>query len=281
MSKPAIATYDAVAAACESITAAGGRVSVRAVIEQLGGGSPNAVTKHLRDWREQKPLIEARKSIMIDGRIATLIADQIEQAVTEARSEADAERAAAISDYELLANTGRDLEQRNQELEAQVAAAAEREQHHAGVIEQLRADIVVIKSEASEQIEKANAEAVAERAKSDALAGKFGAEQARAESLQEEVAKLARRLADVQGRLDAEHAARTEAEKALAVSEATLTAQTSRLADAVKARAEAEAAFVVERDARATAETSAAKAQAQADERGKFVASLEARLPIK
>ena len=294
--KQTIATFDAVAAACEAIEADGGRVSVRAVMAHLGGGSPNAVTKHLRDWREKKPLIEARKAITIDPRLNNLIAELIERAATDARSDADAERIAAVEDYELLATTGRQLEQIAEQQAEQLAAASEREQHDAGVIEQLRADaekiradaaaaIAAAKAEAAEVAAKALAEAQAERAKNDDLGRHLGASQTRGDALAAKVDELMKQVAELSAKLDAEREARVSADKALAVAEANVKALETRVADGAKALEaaekkviEAESALAVERTARAAAETAAAKAQAQADERAKLIDALTATI---
>ena len=292
--KETIATKEAVFAACEAIKAAGNRVSVRAVQAYLGGGSPNSVTEYLRDWRQNMPLIEARRAIVIDQRIHDLIAEQLEKAAKDARSDADAECAAAIADYELLATTGRELEQLTEQQAEQLAAAAEREQHDAGVIEQLRADaektradaaaaIASAKAEAAEAVAKAQGEAAAERAKNDDLARQLGASQTRADGLASKVDELMKQVTDLTAKLEAERIGRTAAEKALAVAEANVKALDARIADgakvldaASKRAADAEAALVAERNARAAAETAAAKAQAQADERAKQLDAAQA-----
>lgn len=294
--KQTIATFDAVAAACEAIEADGGRVSVRAVMAHLGGGSPNAVTKHLRDWREKKPLIEARKAITIDPRLNNLIAELIERAATDARSDADAERIAAVEDYELLATTGRQLEQITEQQAEQLAAASEREQHDAGVIEQLRADaekiradaaaaIAAAKAEAAEVAAKALAEAQAERAKNDDLGRQLGASQTRGDALAAKVDELMKQVAELTTKLDAERTGRVTAEKALAVAEANNKALEERITvtyrsveETTRRASDAEGALFAERVARSAAETAAAKAQAQADERAKLIDALNASL---
>ncbi len=294
--KQTLATFDAVAAACEAIESAGGRASVRAVIAHLGGGSPNAVVKHLRDWRDQKPLIEARRAIVIDERIATLIAEQIERASSEARTSADEERAAAVADYELLANTGRELEAQAEVDAARIEELEQRTQHDAGVIDSLRADaektradaaaaIAAAKAEAAEVAAKAQGEAAAERAKNDDLGRQLGAVTTRADSLEAKVADLAQQVADLTAKLDVEHAGRTAAEKALAVSETNNKALEERITvtyrsveETTRRASDAEGALFAERVARSAAETAAAKAQAQADERAKLIDALNASL---
>ena len=292
--KQTLATRESVAAACEAIEAEGGRASVRAVIAHLGGGSPNAVVKHLRDWRDQKPLIEARRAIVIDERISDLIAQQIERAASEARTTADEERAATMADYELIATAGRELEAQAEADAARIEELEQRTQHDAGVIDSLRSDIEKIradaaaavalaKKEAAEVVAKALAEAQAERAKNDDLGRQLGASQTRGDALAAKVDELAKQVADLTAKLEAERIGRTAAEKALAVAEANVKALDARIADgakvldaASKRAADAEAALVAERNARAAAETAAAKAQAQADERAKQLDAAQA-----
>lgn len=244
------ATLESVIAAADAILASGGRVSVRNVMDRLGGGSPNSITAHLRTWREQKPLIEQRKAIVIDERIAALIAEQVEKAATLARAEAEEERASAVADYELVASTGRDLERECEQLREQIAAATQRAQHDAGAIEQLRAEASTAKTEAAEAINKAQAEAQTERAKNDSLAQQLGAAQA-------ELKLLQARAAALETKLDEAQAEAGRAQRAAAVSDARLAEGEKREKDLAARLAAAEA------QAKATAEQ-LAQAQAQA-----------------
>lgn len=286
MSNPnAIATFEAVAAACEAIEGAGARVSVRAVMNHIGGGSPNKVLEHLNKWREQRPVIEARKAIVIDERIAGLISEQIATAVREATAEANAQRDEAVADRDLMKSSADKFEALSIEQATALAAAGERAQRDAGKIEQLESDLEkertdsaeAIRAErvaATEAVDKARAEAAAERANADKLRSELGAAQARVDALQAQLAELR----DVRAQRDTEHSARVKAETALAGATSESRAVTARLEDITDRANKAETALAAERTARGAAEISAAAAKAAADERAARIKDLEGQL---
>lgn len=290
MSNPAtIVSIESVAAACEAIEAAGGRVSVRSVMNHLGGGSPNAVTKYLREWREKKPLIEARKAIVIDPRIAELIAEQVSRAAGEASAEAIAKRDEVQADNDVLAAAGEALERERDQLQAQLAAAADRAQHDAGKIEQLEADLEKVradaaaaidaaKKEAAEAIALARAEAQAERAKSDELTHQKALLQGRVDSLKEKLADADKDLADVRAQYSKEHGLHVEAARKLSVAQSHIEDLQKRATECAEAlKAANTRANQAERE-RSDAAAAAAGAKASAEAGAQLVTSLRERI---
>lgn len=158
----AVITQDSVYAAAEALEARGLRVSVRAIRDHLGGGSPNLITPLLASWRAKRPQV-AQAAIQLDPRIGQLIAEQVQVAAGEAARRAD-ERASEAEDTLQL------CQQENAELTAELMDAtsaledvrAQREQQ-AGTISELREDLVRTRKEALEEIEAADAKADRER----------------------------------------------------------------------------------------------------------------------
>lgn len=278
MSKQSISTFEAVAAACDAITEAGGRVTVRAVMNHIGGGSPNRVLALVQQWRDRKPQVEARKKFIVDERVGAILAEQLEHLLAESRKEADAARDDALSDAEMTAESNRELEAEAEANEARIVELEQQTQRDVGVIAELRAELEKIRAEAADAVEKARAEAAAEREKNDLLTRQVGALQTSSEALEAKSADLAARLSDALSTLDAERQARVGAEKTLAVLEARLADSVGALGAATQKLGEYESALSAERAARAAAEASAAASKAQADERAHVVQALEARI---
>ncbi|MEC4025631.1 DNA-binding protein [Pseudomonas fulva] len=112
----ALVTFESVAAAAEALVANGGKASVRAVKDALGGGSPNAILPLLNEWKAGRPLVRA-SDIALDPRIAQLIAEQIGTASAQAAKMAEDKAAEIQADAEVIAEAGREAEARAGELE--------------------------------------------------------------------------------------------------------------------------------------------------------------------
>lgn len=243
--KQFLVTVESVASAAESIQSEGGKPSVRSVIARIGGGSPNVVCVLLNRWRESKPVVESRKSIFIDERIAALIADQTQKAVTEAAASANEQRISVDADMQLIAVRGAELEQQAAADADRIAAFEAAKQHDLGVIESLQAAVVAAKTQATLDVDTANAaaglsiekaekQALNERARADLLVSDLGAANAKISALQEhsefmksENERIRSSLADAQQSV-------VTLEKGLAVSESKLSAAQASAADYCK-----------------------------------------------
>lgn len=289
----ALATLETVSAAASAIVAEGGTPSVRGVRERIGGGSPNSITRYLREWHQQRPAVVAQQQITIDPKIHDLLAAQIATAVSEATKAATAERDARADDLAQVEQQAAELEARLDLAEKQAAELREKVQHQSGQLEAARAALEAAKADAvattqqtkaeaaaavkqahddaaklvqtaqadaHKQVTEAQNEAAAERKKNDAMTRQLGA----AEEKAAEAERLRASLAELTADHKKEHAGRVDAEKKLAVEQAKA-AQVDGLAAQVEAL----------RQSLAKAEIHAAKAQAQADERAATLATLK------
>lgn len=283
------ATLEAVIAAAEAIEAEGGRASVRNVMERLGGGSPNVITAHLRTWREQKPLIEQRRAIVIDPKIADLIAEQVSRAAAEASAEAITKRDEVQADNDLLAAVGEALEKERDQLQVQLAAAAKQHEHNAGMIEQLQHEVAqervqaaeAIRAEreaAAEAVAKFQAEAAAARQKADELNQQVGTLQTRVDTLKERLAEVGQDLEKARADYAIDHGGRIEAERLLAVVRSQVKDLEDRATTCTKALEEANTRAKQAERERADAAVEAAGAKASAAASAEHVASLKDRI---
>ncbi|WP_229483684.1 DNA-binding protein [Massilia horti] len=140
-------TLDEVTAAAISLQDDGMRVTIEAVREALGTGSPSTIHKHLVEWRASQAKPEAPKpeipeSIVADlGRWAQQFAQQAGAGANDALAQAE-------SDMDALLKAGEELEAERDELLAQVASiTSARDQalataaEHAETIERLTVEL--------------------------------------------------------------------------------------------------------------------------------------------
>lgn len=233
----AVITQDSVYAAAEALEARGLRVSVRAIRDHLGGGSPNLITPLLASWRAKRPQV-AQATIQLDPRIGQLIADQVQVAAGEAARRAD-ERATEAEDTLQL------CQQENAELAEQLATAttalddvrALREQQ-AGTIAELREDLARTRKEALEEIEAADARAARERESAELARTALAKAELRLEALPKFEAEIER----LKAALEAAQAGRQSAEQQAAVLAAQEAAAIARADDLTTRLAAQEAA---------------------------------------
>jgi vacuolar-type H+-ATPase subunit I/STV1 len=116
-------TFDEVTAAAISLQNDGKRVTIEAVRDFLGTGSPNTIHKHLTVWRAShaKPA-EAPKADIPESIVAAL-GSWAQQFAEEASAGVRDDLAQSESDMESLLESGEQLEAERDELLAQVASA--------------------------------------------------------------------------------------------------------------------------------------------------------------
>jgi len=161
-----LVTYETVARACEALAAEGKRPSVRAIIAQLGGGSPNVVLDYQRAWKAGRPVVKTT-DINVDPRIGQIVAEQIAQAVASARADIEAQLNEAEQDVETVGRAGREAEERAAALAGELEAARGQVQSLTGQIDQLKADAEQVKADAVEKVEAAEERAGAAIAKAE------------------------------------------------------------------------------------------------------------------
>jgi colicin import membrane protein len=194
-----LVTYETVAQACEALSAEGKRPSVRAILAQLGGGSPNAVLDHQRQWKAGRPTVKSA-DIQVDPRIGLIVAEQIAQAVAAARADIEAQLAESEQDAETVGKAGREAEERASALAEELEAAKAKLQAMAGQIDQLNADAEKVKAEAGERVKAAEERACDGIAKAEDEARR---EREAREAAQMQMAKAELRL-EALPRLEAE-----------------------------------------------------------------------------
>lgn len=261
--KSRLVTAESVKAAAQALASTGRKISVRAVIGELGGGSPNAVLAHLKSWRAEHPVAADAVPVMVDPRILQILREQIggaeERALEAARervAEVEEDNAALGEEVTKLQAALEAVEQKCQEAIAAAVAQAEK-----------------ARAEAEAAIDKASAEARREREIAVATHDALAVATARLEELPALKAELDR----LRHQLATERAARATAEQGAAVAgeqaagAARLVAQSSEQATQLRAdltRVQGELgtlrqALTEERGARAAAEQAAAVLTAQ------------------
>lgn len=111
-------TFETVAEAANTLIDAGQRASVRLVTAHLGGGSPNTVLKHLREWKSGRPLVRVAET-NLDARITTAIVEQMQRVAAEAAAMAEELATSTEDDLQALAEAQHELEQQIASLTAE------------------------------------------------------------------------------------------------------------------------------------------------------------------
>jgi chromosome segregation ATPase len=253
----ALVTFDSVATAAQAITDEGGKASVRAVIQALGGGSPNAVLPLLNEWKAGRVVVRAT-DIALDPRIAALIAEQISTASVQAAKAAEDRASDVQADAEAIAEEGRIVEARAIELQKALDAAQAEivikgraledlavERVRDGEIAQDKINTLQIQLDsASERAEKALQAVAKDEVKLQAIP-KLEAQVERLAAFEQSAAVLASKLEDAQGVIE-------ELRQRLAASEK---ATTEARAATDKANREAEQARIAEQSGKAKLES--------------------------
>jgi chromosome segregation ATPase len=189
----AIVTFQSVAAAAEKLVAEGGKASVRAVITELGGGSPNAVLPLLNEWKSGRPLIRA-SDITLDPRIAGIFAEQLATAMAQAAKAAEDKAADTQSDAEAVAESGREAEAKAAQLEQALEKSRLEVSSSARALEDLALERSRDQQTALETIGNLKVQIDSERERADVAVGKVAEDKVRLEALpklEAEVQRLA------------------------------------------------------------------------------------------
>jgi colicin import membrane protein len=213
----ALINFEAVATAAEKLQAAGQRASVRAVMDEIGGGSPNSVLKLLNEWKAGRPVVRVADAAL-DGKITTAIVEQMQRVATAAAAAAE-ERAASLSeDLQTMTDA-------NAAAEHEIAALASKldaSQKHVATLETQLKDSTEEAHRVAEQninlVASLRQDTAAERQRLEVAT----TELARAEVRLEALPGLHAEVAQLRAQLDASQQARVVAEQAAAVAAARL-----------------------------------------------------------
>lgn len=224
-----LVTRELVFEAAEALVAelGGKSPSVRRVRERLGGGSPNAITEFLREWRDTQVAIRSAATIQVDDATLRAIETQLKAVSEAARADLQERLRMAEADIEELTAVGRELETRVAGLTAEFAAAKDELQQRCGEIRQLTADVEKTSALAAEEVAIARDAIEHERRAAEAAKVELG----RMEVRLEKMAEVGRECAGLRTALEHERKLRTDAERMAAVEQAHALGLAARLAD--------------------------------------------------
>jgi chromosome segregation ATPase len=155
-------TFDDVSAAATNLQNDGTAVTIDAVRDFLGAGSPNTIHKHLAAWRASDAKPVAAPSADIPESVAAALSSWVQQFAEEAGAGARDALARSESDLASLLESGERLEAERAELLAQVASMTS-----------ARDEALATAAERGEDIERLTAELRnARQVATDALVGK-------------------------------------------------------------------------------------------------------------
>lgn len=223
----ALVTFESVAAAAESLQAAGQRASVRAVIAALGGGSPNTVLKLIGEWKAGRPVVRVADT-ELDARITDAIRVQMQRIAEQAAAAAEERAAALDEDLQVLAEAQATAEQQI------TALAGERDKAQAQAadfVEQLKAEQAEAERhqvQAAEALAAVRLELASERQRHEQAAASLVRVEVRLEALPALHSEIER----LRQALDKSEHARTQADQAAAVLAARLEAEARRAKEA-------------------------------------------------
>ena len=202
---------------------AGQRPSVRAVIAHLGGGSPNAVLKHLGEWKAGRPVVRIEDTAL-DARITSAIIDQMQRVAVAAAAAAE-ERAAGIEDdLQALAEAQQAAEQQIEALTAERDTSREQSEGLSRQLADVQANAERTQQHATEQAAAFRVELAGERKHQEQTAAALVKAEVRLEALPDLHTEIAR----LRAVLDTEGKARVAAEQQAAVLAAKLDAAIER-----------------------------------------------------
>jgi hypothetical protein len=115
-------TIDEVTAAASSLQDDGKRVTIEAVRDFLGTGSPNTIHKHLIVWRASHAKPAEAPKADIPEPVAAALGNWVQQFAQEASAGVRDALAQSESDMQALLESGEQLEAERDELLAQVAS---------------------------------------------------------------------------------------------------------------------------------------------------------------
>jgi colicin import membrane protein len=227
----ALVNFEAVAAAAEALQIAGQRPSVRAVIAHLGGGSPNAVLKHLGEWKAGRPVVRIEDTAL-DARITSAIIDQMQRVAVAAAAAAE-ERAAGIDDdLQALAEAQQAAEQQIEALTTERDTSREQSEGLARQLAEERENAERNLQHGAEQAAALRSDLAGERKHQEKTAAALAKAEVRLEALPDLHTEIER----LRAALDAESKARAVAEQQAAVLAAKLE-DSVRHASEIEARA--------------------------------------------
>jgi hypothetical protein len=140
-------TFDEVTAAAISLQNDGARVTIEAVRDFLGTGSPNTIHKHLSVWRESQAKPAEAPNADLPEAIVAALGGWVQQFAQESGAGVRDALAQAESDMKALLASGEELEAERDELLAQVASVTTARDQAVALATERGADIARLTAE--------------------------------------------------------------------------------------------------------------------------------------
>ncbi len=153
-------TYDQVAAAADSLTAEGKKVTFDAVREHVGMGSFTTIHKHLTQWRESQPA-KPKRVRQVPEAVLDALTKSYEQLEAEAKSELELKLVELNAELLSLSAENAKLETENESLTDQATALTTERDRLAGKAEQQEKEISELREKVT-SLEKSTESAVLE-----------------------------------------------------------------------------------------------------------------------
>lgn len=223
----ALVNFESVAAAAETLTAAGQRPTVRAVTAAIGGGSPNTVIKLLSEWKAGRPVLRIADT-SIDSSITDAIKVQM-QRMSEAAAAAAEERAAELDEnlQALIEAQSKSEQQHEKDSATQIALSIERDTAQAQ-LQEITAELARQKEQAAQTLTELRQDTANERVKQEQTTAGL----ARAEVRLEALPGLQTEIEQLRQALKESDQTRTQSDQIAAVLAAKLEASERRAKDA-------------------------------------------------
>lgn len=222
-----LVTFETVSDAVDALVAAGKKVTLRALRDEIGGGSLTDVSRHFAQLRAGRPLVRVA-DIELDKGIAHAIAAQMQRVADQAAA-AVKERLSETQESVLaITDELRHSEQKIEALELELQSARGVAEEFAETLRQLKIDTERRAAIYADDNDELRHELAKERARADRSASEL----ARAEVRLETLPVLQAEIAHLRSTLESQSSARVAAEQSVAVLGARLEAAERRADEA-------------------------------------------------
>lgn len=233
MADTKLVTFESVANACEAIIAEDDSPSVRKIKNYLGGGSPNAILTHYREWQAGRPQV-TDNVIEVSETTLNAIRGDMNRAQTKAAEVAEARAS--------------QLEEIVEDLRGEIAGLQHKSADQVELIEEQERQITGLTADNAKLMDQVEQVKESKREAEQRLTAERDQERQRAEGLAEELATAKHKLDqlagiererdDLKNELANARDTLTEAEKKAAVAESEAKAEARRAEEAAKREAD-------------------------------------------
>jgi colicin import membrane protein len=209
MARPGI-TYQEVAAAADSIIAAGDNPTIAKIRAELGTGSPNTIHRHLTAWRTTAPVKE-RKTPELPAALQEALVQEFERQAAEIRAELENTLVEAQTEASKLSEVGEQLEKDMTELRALNRNISDESQR-----------LEALANERAKEIRKLETELTREREAAEETRIQLAQARNKVEAQEKQITAQQGRISTLEAYLDEANHVKVTAQQAAAVCEAKL-----------------------------------------------------------